>query len=575
MERKILLIGVFSILLIGIIIFIIFYNKSSTLKDFQKIILTENKEFYENHKKATLDYLIAVYPNGKDSLEKLSTMDLAKFYNSLWFYYNCDSKFNGKIFNTDMCWQPLPGCGDKYPKLPYTPQGFFYSLRDWVKNWTPWIETNSNMDPSYFTAAIPGFNPFTLLNDTTVMAGPGPLFMFQRGLYRMVYNTEIPKISVWTDGYGNDHITRLPKMLTNKDEPDWKIPNNWWKGAEDNSYIEVTGADEPGMPISGCAIWVDGWRGSGIFYNVGRSLRCRNKVDAIYLLAKEMSEKYPDVLRNVYDTIDPYDIISMLLPLPCKQKPPKVWDPDQQKVIECNWCNGGGWLPTGLPRDITGFSGNVFNIPATDWFQWCNKTKLNTNPKRVNGLSNECIDDIRFNRSGIAERIAAQGPFDEGMTWMGIYLKYDTIQESQSSNGNGNAQVEILELRNYPPEVKDRDYSAYIQKIPGTTFCNGNNEVMWRTDTPFLKNFMAKTYEHYSLRDPLDIFNDSKASKCVPGVDYKYNMKFGYNITCKNNISDMFTRLTIAGLTTENQCSPDGIGFNKEQMTTKDSEPWG
>jgi hypothetical protein len=43
MERKILLIGVFSILLIGIIIFIIFYNKSSALKDFQKIILTENK----------------------------------------------------------------------------------------------------------------------------------------------------------------------------------------------------------------------------------------------------------------------------------------------------------------------------------------------------------------------------------------------------------------------------------------------------------------------------------------------------------------------------------------------------
>ena len=564
-----LFIGIFILFFLIVILAIITGKKF----DFDSINLEENNEFYEKHKDATLKYLVAVYPNGKESLEKLNAIDLAKFYNSLWFYYNCESSFKGNL-PTDQyaCWQTLPGCGDKYPKLPYTPQGYFYSIKDWVKNWTPWIKATSDMEPSYFTMSLPGSPIFPTYNGT-MFAGPGPLFMYQRGLYRMVYNTEIPKLSVFTDGYGNDHEVRLPKTTPNTVKPEWKIPNNWWKGAEDNNYIEVTGADEPGMPISGCAVWIDGWRGSGIFYNVGRSLRCRNKVDAVWLLAKEMSQKYPDVLKDVYSTIDPYDIVSVLFEYPCKQKAPTVWDSEKSQKVQCNWCMGAGGAIGGIPQNNTGFSSAYFFEPA-DWYSWCGKKQPSKSKNRLYGVPNECIDDIRFNRNALGERISAQGPFDEGMTWMGIYLGYDTIQESQSSNGNGYYQVEILELRNYPESVKNRDYSEYIQKIPGTNCNNSPNNVEWRTDTPFLKNFMAKIYQYYSIRDPLDINNDSKASKCIPGKKYDYNLN-SYNITCKNNLSDMFTDLDVFDSPSTNLCPPNGAGTNGKKMVDKNSMPYG
>jgi hypothetical protein len=86
-NKSLLIILIILIISLIPILFLLFQNKKSNNNNLTDVklpnndVLAKNVDFYENHKKATLDYLIAVYPNGKDSLEKLSTMDLAKFYN--------------------------------------------------------------------------------------------------------------------------------------------------------------------------------------------------------------------------------------------------------------------------------------------------------------------------------------------------------------------------------------------------------------------------------------------------------------------------------------------------------------
>lgn len=303
-------------------------------------------------------------------------------------------------------------------------------------------------------------------------------------------------------------------------------------------------------------------------------MRTRNKVDAVWLLAKEMSIKHPEKLESVYSTTDPYDIVSILLVPNPDQQPPLVYDSDYKNAVGCNWVGGANGAPGGIPINNYGFNSSYFFDPS-NWFTWCKEEPddSSSHVKRLYNIPDKCIDNIRFNNDALAERIPAQGPWDEAMTWMGIYLGYDTLQESQSSNGNGFTQVEILELRNYPEAVKDRDYSEFLQRSKGDWGCEGNWGVEWRKDTEFIKNFINKTYQYYSLRDPLDINNDSKATKCIPGKTYDYNTS-GYNITCKNNLSDMFTELSVFGAPGTDFCPPNGAGGNGKTMTDSSVMPF-
>ena len=639
--------------------------------------LARDNNFYKEKHQDTLKYLLAVYPTAQESLEKMNYIEIALFYNSLWFYYNCSSSFNkrfgfycgtnckeGEICcgtkcikndgkescmigyevkdknkNTIMmknpdkhCWQPLPGCGDKYPKLPYTPQGYIYSFKhfidnDWENfdwnspkedNWKPWILSDSTLDPSEITASLPGAAMWTNWN------GPGPMFMYQRAIFRMVYNTELPKLRYIED---NNRTYRIPMVLPGAIEEfssEWNYPKKWYQGgAPDNGYIEVTAADEPGMPISGAITWLDGWPGSGLFFNVGKSFRARNKCDGAFLLAQEMA-KTPEnkqKLINWYGSADPYDIISGLIGFKqgiCRQSPVKVWDSVKNKKVEFNFCYPGAQgvngsyatYPNGM-NDLNHFDGN-------NWFTWCNDQTIVKNPltkenqdaynkiieenpdiskyykkddkfnidniynnSRLFSINNKCIDGARFEKilnkdGGIdylnsyrAGRFAAQGGFDEAMTTMGVCLGYDSIQLIQSSNGNGFWQVEILDLKNLPEGVKDRDYSEYI-RIGTEEELKKGERVFWRTDNDFVKNWMKEAYSRYSLRDPFDVNNDKKAKKCITSVNWDpKKVKWDYNMTCSDHISDMFTYTSIFGANDNgfwNFCSPDGAGFG----STKD-----
>ena len=102
------------------------------------------------NKDQTLKYLLGVYPAGAESLKKLSALELASLFNSLWFYYNCAGEYKGDDLksltgnNDDKTWGPLP-CKSTFP-LPYAPQGWLYNF--WTYNKYNVPEINSNSDNS-------------------------------------------------------------------------------------------------------------------------------------------------------------------------------------------------------------------------------------------------------------------------------------------------------------------------------------------------------------------------------------------------------------------------------------------
>ena len=69
------------------------------------------------------------------------------------------------------------------------------------------------------------------------------------------------------------------------------------------------------MSSSPPLVWLDGWSGSGLFFNVGKSFRARNKSDAAFRLAKEMSQTYKGVetMNLWWRASNPYDVIRNLI----------------------------------------------------------------------------------------------------------------------------------------------------------------------------------------------------------------------------------------------------------------------
>jgi hypothetical protein len=151
-----------------------------------------------------------------------------------------------------------------------------------------------------------------------------------------------------------------------------------------------------------------------------------------------------------------------------------------------------------------------------------------------------------------------------------------------SANGSGFWQYEILELRNYPPEVKQRDYSQFIH------FSRDNNGAISYSYNPaFVKPYLAQISKFLSLRDPLDVTNDSKVIDCVT-LPWNSNLlpknfrerqwldedSWEYNITCDKGLSNMFDKTSIYG-GPDNQCAPNGIGFAGKPMLTSADAPYG
>ena len=89
----------------------------------------------------------------------------------------------GNVLGTDLCWEELPDCGNKYPKLPYTPIGLIYSFNKWIKDWEPVIYSDgTNYSPKDITGSVPGQTFWKKYN------GPAPVWMFQRSIFRYIYS---------------------------------------------------------------------------------------------------------------------------------------------------------------------------------------------------------------------------------------------------------------------------------------------------------------------------------------------------------------------------------------------------
>ncbi len=525
-DKKIIaaiIIGVLVIVILNLVLWMVFrksdYSSSNHIPnpgsvDLGTIKLVQPSKFYQDRRDGTLKYLKAVYPTSP--LENLSDLQLAVLYNSLWTWYNCESSYGPSSgywtgnSKSELCWQALPGCGTKWPKLPYVPQG-------WIYDWNTYIGTidkintnvssqinysNSTKHPKDITGSVPGQTYWEWYN------GPNPVWMYQRAIFRYTYNPgHGPAFNRYNMTYETPALT--PGEITDPNLPMyWTSPTSWWTGVPSGQYLEVTMASEPGLAPSPPICWFDGWRGSGTWINVGNTLIARNKVDGVFKMAQEAAQTKEgrNTLLKYFNTSDPYQVCKNLVSSShlgkCPISGPLVYDgrptsSTYKKKINFNFCNPNTSNQGSLVGsfDQTNMD-NASNFYVTDWYDWCDEQE--------SPMPNSCVDKMRLGTYYRADRQAAIMTFDEPLFALGQYLGYDSIQLPHSSNGNGRYQYEYLELRGYPKEVRNRDYSSFMMAIEGTPIL-----VDYRVD--FLVDYMPKLQSLFSIRDILDPVNgDSK-----------------------------------------------------------------
>lgn len=658
----ILLILFITIFLVNLLLIMIFSLRGNY--DFINLSLIKNTDFYKNKRNDTLKYLQSVYPTS--NLEKLSDEDLGKLYNSLSIWYNCAAKFgpingyfklkdDGTYEKSTLCWQALPGCGTNWPILPYTPQGWLYDWNSYIQN-VSWDfknnkETKNKVDYTVanqinysdcsknvedMTGSVPGKTFWFWFN------GPNPVWMYQRAIFRYNYNPGMGE-SYATGGENNTQYRYNTPALTPGEISDpnlpfsWNCPKQWWTGVPSGHYLEVTMASEPGLAPSPPICWFDGWRGSGTWVNVGKTIVVRNKVDGVFKLATEaaQTEKGKKQLLSYFGTDNPYQVVKNLVSVDnngmcVDNSGPIVYDGRRssntyKQNIRYNFCNPN----TTNQGSIVGITSSAINMNTvnsfyiSDWYTWCGD---NTTP-----MPDSCVDKMRLGINYMADRQAAIMTFDEPLFALGTYLGYDSIQMPHSSNGNGRYQYEYLELRGYPDSVKNRDYSSFIMAVEDEF-----TVVDYRVD--FLLDYMPKMEALFSHRDilnplegksiPLVLDADWKDSVRIPktrktvkenytnttlsnevkrrknlntttaNTDYitlnkntvywedkcpvakgELGSLWEYNITGKNHISSMFTKLSIAFAPEENLCSPNGLGQSTDvgkynRVTSKNDWPY-
>ena len=522
-----IIIAVVAIVIISVVVWLVFRNQnvhkgSNPIPNptpnpgsinLGTITLVQPPKFYSDHRDGTLKYLKAVYPTS--TLETLSDAELAVLYNSLWTWYNCESSYGpstgyweGQNYTSQLCWQALPGCGDKWPKLPYVPQG-------WIYDWNTYIGTldktstyqattvssqinysDSTRHPKDITGSVPGQTYWNWYN------GPNPVWMYQRAIFRYTYNPARGPAFIRNNlTYETPALT--PGEITDPNLPmPWKCPDSWWTGVPSGHYLEVTMASEPGLAPSPPICWFDGWRGSGTWINVGKTLVARNKVDGVFKMAQEAAKTDDGVrtLQKYFNTSDPYQVCKNLVSMDystklCPTTGPIVYDgrrssPTYKKNISYNFCDSN----TGNQGSLVGSfaqtnMNNASSFSITNWYDWCGDQEV--------PMPNSCVDKMRLGTHYRADRQAAIMTFDEPLFALGQYLGYDSIQLPHSSNGNGRYQYEYLELRGYPKEVRNRDYSSFMMATEGTPTL-----VDYRVD--FLVDYMSKIQSLFSLRDVLN-----------------------------------------------------------------------
>jgi len=512
--------------------------------------------------KNPLKYLQAVYPTSDFTKKSKSDLikiynNLHMWYNCAAKWGTPTNKFgNGKNNQGSVCWDRLPGCGTTWPEPPFVPIG-------WIYDWNNYISVGGNTQKKTTNEVVGEqirWSDGTLaVKDVSASVpsrtywfwhnGPGPIWMYQRAIFRYLYNPNYgPSLYInippWepVSELKNHQIKGPwaqpavdPTPTTNIPEDGWsknmktdmmfQQPSNWWKGVPSNGWLEVTAASEPGLAPSPPICWFDAWRGSGTWINVGRTIVGRNKVDVIFRLGYEAAGtpsgiawlnsqfnidtnvSFPEMSR----TDVAYQICKNLLQVGsdngCKIAGPIVFNarPD---VISANWETNPKTIQTNFcvsntynNESITGngsvqkTANNALTTGVLNWEAWCD----NAQPSGGGNMPNRCIENIRMGQVFTADRQAAIMSFDEPLFALAQYLNYDSIQMPHSSNGNGRYQYEYCELRGYPPEVKNRDYSGFMATY-GTT----PDKIDYRVD--FLISYFKRLDELkiFNYRDVLD-----------------------------------------------------------------------
>jgi len=489
--------------------------------------LAQSEEFYKNTENVTMNYLLGVHPTAKESFEKLNHMQLASFYNSLWFYYNCKGNYKDNDLedlpgtkNDNTTWDALP-CSEDYP-LPYTPQGWLYNFYTYQKFNVPTIYSDSDENKIYLqlenaTSTRPG-----------IMGGyggryarsSGIMWFMQRTIHRDVWH---PK------GLIND------KPLDNSSNDNWKVvldippsfnfPNLWYGGLKDNMYIEVTHSPtDTGDALNQSPWWwYNATVGSGLFLNLGKTLAVKNKITGIFTPAKMLSEtdSGKQVLQTHFNTTDPYVITWGIVGL-C----------GYDAVNNIQYCNFGveACGPACDPAPI-GYS-RAAKYTFQKFFDETVNLQLQQTGTKPDYPSDEyirlaidlAIDNQNYNLAHVAEHVLA----DETIFFLAVNLDLDTVQIYEDPNANDNYVFEIIDCRipeKYKAAAKNRDYTGFMNISQPDAAPIVNDDKTWSDPgatkgnsykKEAINEYLKNVYDNnwLTLRDPLDVYNENKVKKC-------------------------------------------------------------
>ena len=525
--------------------------------------LAQSPQFYEKHYDATINYLGAVYPLGIDSFKQLTPLQLASFYNSLTFYYNCEFQYHDDDLGIlpgllPPTWNKLP-CASKTP-LPYPPQGIFYNFYTYQKYNIPYVSSNSDgtikyLDLSNFGNCRVGVDFITTKNEQkgSIRPGPGMFWVNCRTIQRHIWYPNGFKVSPGISQKTDDDFT-----LEHNQPILWNWPTRWFKGFGDNEFIEVTHFFHgPGGMTTSPGWWFNGFFGTGMFLNLGKTKVVNNKIDAVLQLANELAKNQSGrlILQTHFNTVDPYMVVWKFQTSACDNNGQQLGG-FCSNVLNC-CTSGGADVQKGLP--------GVLKINNTNNFwketvRYQNDKGINQTTPTYRGIR-MAIDAAARNSDFNLSRFSVNILSDEPMFFMGIKLGYDTIQLWIDPNSNGYFVYELIDLRlppKYREAVNNRDYSQMIDIYHPYT--NGGN--------PWNKTFMDDSISYLvsqkliSVRDPLDVYNESKSKSC--------NGLLTKNI-CPNNTDQPgdWYNLYCADIPLANDYKCLGIGYDAQGSVCK------
>jgi len=526
--------------------------------DIKRIRLDQPLEFYHNKRDATLTYLTAVYPQGKDSFNRLSSLDLAYFYNSLWFYYNCSYQYSGDDLQSltgknDTKWDALP-CSSTYP-LPYPPQGNFYNFWTYNKYNIPIVYSDSDDSKEYlnlsnFGSGRPGVGA-TYKNNK--LRSSGIMWINPRTIQRDIWHP---------NGIVNkkplDNTADRWEIVTGK-KIKWNYPADWRYGFSDygeNQYIEVThGPSNTGdVPNQSPWWWYNGCVGSGIFLQLGKTLSSLNKLAGVFDMAEKLShsERGRKKLIKFYGSADPYDICFGIFGS-CGYN-----TITKQHYCDFRYCSC--WYYCEQPQ--LGYS-NDMGLKLSNFYKetisYQQSVGIKDDLPTKEGIR-AAIDAARKNENYRLAHISVNLLADEHCFFLGTNLDLDTVQFTMDPNGNDLYVYEIIDLRipeRFKEAAKNRDYSGFINITSQQNDPNSTSAMTNSYKPEIIEEYLKNVYDNMwiSMRDPLDIYNDSKAVSCPGIVSYNAcNGKPASGMFCQNPLAEAYKCLALGNEFNGNTC---------------------